>query len=314
MKEKKLDSKLEKEAQSFDDQIDERLKHGFIPDLRRLKKIDWFYNNVWRDPELVKIFLMPTVNYIIDHAKLRGGKILEIGCGCGYLTLELARNNMDVTGIDLSPGSIEIANQVLSENAFKENFGSLKYICTGIHKYDLGNQTFDTIIFFGTLHHMPDPALILRKVHRALKQGGQLIIYEPIKDNISKDSAFFAAIFRALVPTWIGYDLKLKNLDNPESWKKYVEEIYKEYTFSDEHEQSPFDNSTSSEEAILGGIRDIFDIKTVEYFYAFVDKLIGGIRGDDRIEIAKFLMFLDAELIRKKIMKPSTIRIFAIKR
>jgi len=37
---------LEEEAKAFDTQVDERIKHGFVPDLRRLQKVDWFYNNV----------------------------------------------------------------------------------------------------------------------------------------------------------------------------------------------------------------------------------------------------------------------------
>ena len=43
---------LQKEAEAFDGQVDERIRHGFIPDLRRLKKVDWFYNNAWRIPNL----------------------------------------------------------------------------------------------------------------------------------------------------------------------------------------------------------------------------------------------------------------------
>jgi len=35
---------LEKEAEAFDKQVDERIKHSFVPDLRRLRKVEWFYN------------------------------------------------------------------------------------------------------------------------------------------------------------------------------------------------------------------------------------------------------------------------------
>jgi len=61
------------EKQAFDRQVEERLKHGYVPDLRRLNKVDWFYNNVWRDPEFVKIHWMPRINHIIDKVKKRGG-------------------------------------------------------------------------------------------------------------------------------------------------------------------------------------------------------------------------------------------------
>ncbi len=112
---------LEKEAEAFDKQIEERIKHGFIPDLRRLQKVEWFYNNVWREPKFVEIHWMPKINFILDIAKNKGGVVLEIGCGSGYLSLELARNGLDVTGVDLSSKNIEIARKFAKENPYKEN-------------------------------------------------------------------------------------------------------------------------------------------------------------------------------------------------
>lgn len=304
---------LQKEAEAFDKQVDERIKHGFIPDLRRLKKVDWFYNNIWRDPEFVKINLMPKIDFVLDIAKQRGGKVIELGCGYGYLTLELARNGLDVVGVDLSPKSIEIAKKFANENPFKENFGSLKYVCGDILSMDLGENKFDTIVFFGTLHHIPDIDLILSKVHKALKSGGNLIVCEPIRDNFTKKSAEFAAIFRAVLPTWISYDKKLKGLNNQESWHKYVEQIFGEYTYKDEHEQSPCDNITASEKIIVDTIKKYFTIKTIEYSDAFIDKLIGGLRGENKYILARFLKFLDDDLIARKVLPPTSIKLHAVK-
>jgi len=304
---------LQKEAEAFDKQSDERIKHGFIPDLRRLKKVDWFYNNAWRDPEFVKIHLMPKINFVINIAKQRGGRVLELGCGYGYLTLELARNGLDVVGVDLSPKSIEIAKKFAEENSFKENFGSLKYLCNNILSIDLGENKFDTIIFFGTLHHIADIDLILSKVHKALKNKGNLIVCEPIRDNFTKKSAEFAAIMRAVLPTWVPLEQKLKELDNQKSWKTYVNQIYEEYTYKGEHEQSPCDNVTASEKIILNTIKKYFTIKTTEYSDAFIDKLIGGLRGEDKYILARFLKFLDDDLIARKVLPHTSIRLHAVK-
>ena len=107
---------LEKEVKAFDRQTNERIKHGFIPDLRKLQKVDWFYNNVWRNPELVKIHLMPEIDFVLNISKQRGGKVIKLGCGFGYLTLELARNGLNVVGVDLSSRSIEIAHKFAIEH------------------------------------------------------------------------------------------------------------------------------------------------------------------------------------------------------
>ncbi|MBU1632523.1 MAG: methyltransferase domain-containing protein [Nanoarchaeota archaeon] len=305
---------LQKEEEAFDRQVDERINHGFIPDLRRLRKVDWFYNNVWRDPEFVKIQLMPKVDFVLDIAKKRGGKVIELGCGHGYLTLELARNNLDVIGVDLSSKSIEIAEKFANENKFKDNFGSLTYKYDNILSMDLGKNIFDSIVFFGTLHHMPNVDTILSKANEALKKGGNLIVCEPVRDKFNIKSAEFAAIFRAILPTWEPYDKKLKGLDNRELWDKYVEQILNEYTYKDEHQQSPCDNLTSSEGTMVDTIKKYFEIKTIQYSDAIIDKLIGGLRGEDKYILAKFLRFLDEELIRKKILPPTSIRLHAIKK
>lgn len=301
--------KLQKEAAAFDQHADERIRNGFIPDLRRLGKVEWFYNNVWRDPEFVAIHLMPKVEFVIDIAKRRGGKVLELGCGYGYLSLELARNGLHVTGVDLSPRSIEIAKHYAEENPFKEGFGSLRYECGNILEMDLGEETYNTVVFFGTLHHMEDLNLILAKVHRALKKQGNLIVYEPVRENFNQKSAEFAAILRAILPTWVSYEQKLKGLDNSEAWQNYVDEIYNEYTYKDEHEQSPCDNSTASDEVMTEVIGKYFSIQSKVYANAFIDKLIGGLRGDNQYVLARFLKFLDDELVRKDVLPPTTHRI-----
>lgn len=304
---------LAKEAEAFDKQADERLKHGFIPDLRRLQKVDWFYNNVWREPEFVEIHYRKKIDFVLNIAKQKGGKIIELGCGYGYLSLELARNGLEVIGVDLSPKSIEIAQKFAADNPFKDNFGSLKYICGDILSIDIGKNEFDNVVFFSSLHHLPNVDLVLSKVQQALKRGGNLIICEPIADNFTKDSAEFAAILRAVLPTWIPYEEKLRDLDNSESWDKYVEQIYNEYTYKEKYEQSPSDNITSSEKVILDAVRKYFSIKTIEYSDAFIDKLIGGLRGENRFRLARFLEFLDEELIKRKIVPPTSIRLHAVR-
>ena len=144
---------LKREAEAFDTQIEERIKYGFIPDLRRLKTVELFYNNEWREPEFIEIHLMPKINFVLDIAKKSGGRALEIGCGSGYLSLELARNNLHVLGIDISSKNIEIAKKYGLENPFKENFGSLRYEVGNITERDLEESSFNSIVFFRTLHH-----------------------------------------------------------------------------------------------------------------------------------------------------------------
>ncbi len=50
-----LSDELKGEARAFDERIAERVRHGHIPDLRRVEPCDWFFNNPWRRPYLASL-------------------------------------------------------------------------------------------------------------------------------------------------------------------------------------------------------------------------------------------------------------------
>jgi 2-polyprenyl-3-methyl-5-hydroxy-6-metoxy-1,4-benzoquinol methylase len=309
-------AEIKKEADSFDRQTIKRVKRGFYPDLRRLKKVPWFYNNPWRDPEFVKIQIMPKINFLVRHAVKRGGKVLEIGCGTGFTSLELARNGLDVTAIDLSPYSIQVARNTLKRAARSKKFGALTYRAGDILEMNPPKQYYDSVVFYSSLHHMPDLKKIIKKAHSALKRGGYLIACEPLRDEFTVHSAGIAALLRVVLPTWETRDKKIIHTASVENWKHYVGQIHNEYTYKNEHgenEQSPFDNINASEKVMVGAIRKLFKIKTIEYGDAFIDKLIGGLRGSHAYKLAGALKMIDDELVRSGSLPPTSIRIFAVK-
>ena len=50
-------NEFEEEARAFDDRINERAEHGFIPDLRRLKPNDYFYKSFWSHPHYADLYV-----------------------------------------------------------------------------------------------------------------------------------------------------------------------------------------------------------------------------------------------------------------
>lgn len=306
-------SDIKGEADAFDKNVDNRIKKGFIPDLRRLGDNLFFINNVWREPEFVRIHWLPKINYVIDVAKKRGGSVLELGCGMGYLCLELARNGLQVTGIDVSPRSIEVAKQYASENTHTEGFGSLEYRCEDFCQTDLGQSTYDTVVFFRSLHHIGNLNPLMRKVHKALKPGGNLVICEPIRGEFTTNAAALAGLIRLLAPTWETPMEKSIRCYTEGGIEDYVQRIYDEYTYAHEH-QSPNDNDINRYADINAAVAERFDIKQVLFEDAFMDRIIGGLRGDDRFVIAKALKNLDAYFIKHSIMPPTSVTMYATKR
>jgi len=100
-------------------------------------------------------------------------RILELGCGPGYLWKE----NVDripagwhITLSDLSSGMLDAAwrNLVVTGRAFK-----FEEIDAQSIPYE--NDTFDVVIANHMLYHVPDPSKAIRDLKRVLKHGGCLI-------------------------------------------------------------------------------------------------------------------------------------------
>jgi SAM-dependent methyltransferase len=67
------------------------------------------------------------------------GSVLDIGCGAGRVALHLQNMGFDVTGIDISPGAIEVCREQ----------GLKKAYVMPVEDLDFPDNTFDTILLFG---------------------------------------------------------------------------------------------------------------------------------------------------------------------
>src|SRR5256884_7316438 len=82
---------------------------GFTADLRRLRSWPSMVGSPWRQPYLAELTfgaMFSLVNKLVSGHKLR---ILEVGCGRGYLGLELARSGHELLGIDIIDATVKIA-------------------------------------------------------------------------------------------------------------------------------------------------------------------------------------------------------------
>lgn len=302
-----------KEAAEFDAQTVERLAHGFVPDFRQLAQVDWFYNNVWRDPQMARLHWQPRLDWIVDTARQAGGRVLELGCGCGMLSLELARAGLQVTGVDLSAASIEVADQYRQDNPFTDGFGSLEYICGDFDELTWPDGRFDTVVFFRSLHHFPATGAVIAKTTRLLKPGGHLLLSEPVRAHFNEDSARLAALLRLVLPTWIPSEEKLAGEWTDERIADHIANIYREYTYEGEHHQSEMDNSADSADQIRAAVSGYLEIVTEELSDAFTDKILGGLRGPNRYDLARLLKAFDAHLIKSGVLPATSLELHAQK-
>ena len=101
---------------------------------------------------------------------LAGDAVLDVGCGAGRHSLYLQNKGFDVTGIDNSPGAIEVC----------KSRGLKKALLRPIAEVDkFEPASFDTILMFGNnfgLFGDPETAkVILKKFHRITTENAQII-------------------------------------------------------------------------------------------------------------------------------------------
>jgi ubiquinone/menaquinone biosynthesis C-methylase UbiE len=97
--------------------------------------------------------------------------VLEIGFGTGTDLLQFARAGAIVTGVDLTPRSIDIARRRFDTYGQRGEF----LIGDG-ENLSFPDGSFDVVYSFGVLHHTPDTARAVREVHRVLRPQGKAIV------------------------------------------------------------------------------------------------------------------------------------------
>jgi len=110
------------------------------------------------------------VKMIGGHLK-PGMTILELGCGTGSFTGELARSGADVIAIDVSPELLEIARANWSAP-------NVRYEIQNAYVLTYSDATFDSIVGSSILHHL-EIEEALREIYRVLKPGGTIYFTEP---------------------------------------------------------------------------------------------------------------------------------------
>jgi trans-aconitate methyltransferase len=94
-----------------------------------------------------------------------GERILDLGCGTGTLTAEIARRGALVTGVDSSPEMVAAAREKYSELAFEIADGqALVY-----------TEQFEAVFSNAALHWMPRAADVVHGVTRALRPRGRFV-------------------------------------------------------------------------------------------------------------------------------------------
>jgi 2-polyprenyl-3-methyl-5-hydroxy-6-metoxy-1,4-benzoquinol methylase len=110
------------------------------------------------------------VKMLSDHLR-PGMTVLELGCGTGSFTRELARSGADIIAIDVSPELLEIARASSSAP-------NVHYQTENAYALSYPDAAFDSVVGSSVLHHL-EVKEALRNIYRVLKPGGTIFFTEP---------------------------------------------------------------------------------------------------------------------------------------
>lgn len=106
--------------------------------------------------------------WILERIKALGlasPRVLDIGCGAGFLSNRLAEESCQVYAVDLSPESLLVAEKYDSTK-------SVKYLKADALHLPFAEASFDAVTAMDFLEHVEDPARVIREISRVLKPHG----------------------------------------------------------------------------------------------------------------------------------------------
>jgi len=162
------------------------------------------------------------VKLLSSHLK-PGMAVLELGCGTGYFTRDLARSGANIIAIDISPELLEIARA-------NHSAPNASYQIQNAYALSYGDAVFDSVVGSSVLHHL-EIEEALREIYRVLKPSGTIYFTEPnmlnpqialqknvpwIKGKLGDspdETAFFRWPFRRLLERTGYHDVRIDPFD-----------------------------------------------------------------------------------------------------
>jgi len=121
-----------------------------------------------RELEMHERYLLEAVGDV------EGMRVLELGCGDGGLAIHLVDRGATLTGVDISPGMVQVSTRRLRR--FRPE-ASAHFIVAPIELLPLDDEGFDLVLGKWILHHA-DVQAAGEEIHRLLRPGGRGVFLE----------------------------------------------------------------------------------------------------------------------------------------
>jgi ubiquinone/menaquinone biosynthesis C-methylase UbiE len=102
-----------------------------------------------------------------------GSRVLEVGCGAGFLSVALAQRGLQVQAVDSAEAMVELARQHAQEAEVSE---LLSVDVGDANMLAFAEDSFDLVVAIGVTSWLAQPELAIREMARVAKPGGYVIL------------------------------------------------------------------------------------------------------------------------------------------
>jgi 2-polyprenyl-3-methyl-5-hydroxy-6-metoxy-1,4-benzoquinol methylase len=118
--------------------------------------------------EARKYFVEAHIPRFAEFDRWKGKKVLEIGCGIGTDTINFARHGAQVTAVDLTEKSLEVARQRARVFGLEDRIRFIQANAEDLSSY-VPVEAYDLVYSFGVIHHTPHPERVIEQVRKYVK-------------------------------------------------------------------------------------------------------------------------------------------------
>lgn len=129
-------------------------------------------------------------NIAVMLALPAGSRLLDVGCGSGWLSEYFARLGYVVKGIDISPDLIQMSEERVARVPYGVDHETPLRCTFAVHDIEASPllEKFDAIICYDSLHHFEDECAVIRNLAAMLDVGGQLFVLEGDRPAVGSPS------------------------------------------------------------------------------------------------------------------------------
>ena len=124
---------------------------------------------------------LETPRLIGPPGSLAGQRVLEVGCGRGVgIEILLSLDAAHVTGFDLDPKMVALAQKRVAKHGNR-----VRVFVGDAEAIDAPDASFDAVVEYGILHHVPNWPQALKEIARVLRPGGVFYFEDLLRGFIS---------------------------------------------------------------------------------------------------------------------------------